>query len=135
MYDRRPTSRAARGTLTVAAPTPVVCGSCQLAILSPLRGRRARSLSANIVERPPDFKRNTTNDRLAERLFIIAPSPLIADFAKQCDIGGMARGSDSARLTRAIRAVALVLAVMFSTTVAGAPPQRIIAVGDLHGDF
>src|SRR5205085_8748790 len=90
---------------------------------------------ANFLERSPYLKQHTTNDRLAERFFIIPPSPLIADFAKQCDIGGMARGSDSARLTRAIRAVALVLAVMFSTTVAGAPPQRIIAVGDLHGDF
>src|SRR6476646_9873212 len=135
MYDRRPTSRAARGTLTVAAPTPVVCGSCQLAILSPLRGRWARSLSANIVERPDDFKRNTTNGRLAERLFIIAPGRLIADFAKGCDIAGMARGSDSARITRVIRAIALALAAMFSTPVAAATAQRIIAVGDLHGDF
>jgi hypothetical protein len=31
--------------------------------------------------------------------------------------------------------VALALAVIFSTVVAAATPQRIIAVGDLHGDF
>jgi len=47
----------------------------------------------------------------------------------------MARGSDSARITRVIRAVALGLAAMFSTPVAAATAQRIIAVGDLHGDF
>jgi hypothetical protein len=69
MYDRRPTSRAARGTPTVAAVTPVVCGSCQLAILSPSRGQKARSLGSNIVEGVNDFKRNTTNGLLAERLF------------------------------------------------------------------
>ena len=47
----------------------------------------------------------------------------------------MARGSDSARITRVIRAVAFALAAMFGTAVAAATPQRIIAVGDLHGDF
>src|SRR4029078_3582592 len=41
MYDGRPASRAARGTPTVAASTPVIRGSCQLAMVSPLRGQHA----------------------------------------------------------------------------------------------
>src|SRR4051812_12043540 len=96
MYDRRPTSRAARGTLTVAAPTPVVCGSCQLAILSPLRGRRARSLSANIVEARLDFKRNTTNGQMTEQLFIIAPGRShcrLAEAVRHCGHGQGLDGS------------------------------------------
>src|SRR4051794_2782365 len=49
MYDRRPASRVTLGTPTVAGFTlallsAVLGGSCQLAISSPLRGRRARSL-------------------------------------------------------------------------------------------
>ena len=49
----------------------------------------------------------------------------------------MAKGSSAAGLKRIVRAAALILAALggiFGSATA-APPQRIIAVGDLHGDF
>src|SRR6185503_13903059 len=57
IYDRRPTSRAARGTPTVAAVlTPVVRGSFHSAISSPSRGDNGPvSLPQYIVDGPNDF--------------------------------------------------------------------------------
>src|SRR6185437_12153518 len=47
MYDRRPASRAARGTPTVAVGlTPVVRGSFHSAISSPLRGGKCPPLAS-----------------------------------------------------------------------------------------
>src|SRR5687767_6768332 len=52
MYARRPASRAARGTPTVAAagftPVVVVRGSCQLAIVTPLARAKGPFASGNI---------------------------------------------------------------------------------------
>src|SRR3954463_7516941 len=48
MYDRRPASRVALGTPTVAALTPVMRGSCQLAILSPLARAKGPIAKADI---------------------------------------------------------------------------------------
>jgi hypothetical protein len=50
----------------------------------------------------------------------------------------MARGSSEACIKRIIRATALALAALFSvmgSAAFAAPPQRIVAVGDLHGDY
>src|SRR3954453_17840558 len=52
MYDRRPASRAARGTPTVAVFTPVVRGSFSSAISSPLARAKGPSLSADISWMP-----------------------------------------------------------------------------------
>src|SRR5690242_9399345 len=48
MYDRRPASRAARGTPNVAVFTPVVRGSFHSAISSPLARAKGPSLTADI---------------------------------------------------------------------------------------
>jgi Calcineurin-like phosphoesterase len=53
---------------------------------------------------------------------------VIADFVNRCDIAAMATG-----LKRIVRAAAVALAAV--AVMAAAPPQRIIAIGDLHGDF
>src|SRR3954470_6913820 len=63
MYDRRPASRAACGTPTVAAGlTPVVCGSFHSAISSPLSRAMGPYLlsSEYIVDARGPFKRNRT---------------------------------------------------------------------------
>src|SRR5438270_1061352 len=46
----------------------------------------------------------------------------------------MAKGSHVANLKRIVLAAALALAVT-SSGASAAPPQRIVAVGDLHGDY
>ena len=53
---------------------------------------------------------------------------VIAHWPNQCDIATMARG-----LERIVRAAAIAIAAI--AIVAAAPPQRIVAVGDLHGDY
>src|SRR5437868_11227567 len=59
MYDRRPASRAARGTPTVAAVTPVVRGSFHSAIVTPCRaGEGPVRYCRYIVDAQGDFKRN-----------------------------------------------------------------------------
>jgi hypothetical protein len=76
------------------------------------------------VEAGGDFKRNRTIARLAERLFI---------HAAMCDndsMGGIA--SVRAIVRGAFAALALLAA---ATVQAAAPPARIVAVGDLHGDY
>src|SRR6476620_2967970 len=95
MYDRRPTSRAARGTLTDAAPTPVVCGSCQLAILTPLRGRRARSLKQLSwkPERTSSETRQTTV--CLNGCSCLRKSRVIADYQKRCDSAGHDEGPET----------------------------------------
>jgi hypothetical protein len=47
----------------------------------------------------------------------------------------MAKGSTAARFKRIVGAAALALGVIFSAAATAAPPQRIVAVGDLHGDY
>jgi hypothetical protein len=50
----------------------------------------------------------------------------------------MAKGSSAACLKRVVRGAAIAFAVLagaFSNGVTAAPPQRIVAVGDLHGDY
>jgi len=59
----------------------------------------------------------------------------IADCRKRCDIGAMAKGSCAASLKRFVLAATLALGASGSLLAAAAPPPRIIAVGDLHGDF
>src|SRR4051794_24677721 len=88
--------------------------------------------SEYIVEALRDFKRNTTNGRVGERLFIFPKAAVIADFPKRCDITAMPKGS----LTRIFRTAALAIAAFtVANAAAAATPQRIIAVGDLHGDY
>ena len=53
---------------------------------------------------------------------------VIAHWPNQCDIATRARG-----LERIVRAAAIAIAAI--AIVAAAPPQRIVAVGDLHGDY
>src|SRR5438270_13017376 len=59
---------------------------------------------------------------------------VIADYPKRCDIGRMAKGSIAAGLTSSMRAAVLMVAAVGSIANA-ASPQRIVAVGDLHGDY
>ena len=60
---------------------------------------------------------------------------VIADCQKRCDISAMAKGSRTASLKRFVLAAALALGASGSLVAAAAPPQRIVAVGDLHGDY
>jgi hypothetical protein len=63
---------------------------------------------------------------------------VIADCRKQCDIEAMPNGLRAACLDRIVRAASMALAAVgciFSVAAAAAPPQRIVAVGDLHGDY
>jgi hypothetical protein len=56
----------------------------------------------------------------------------------QCDSARMLEGLSAARLKRIIRIASLVIASLGSIISAhahAAPPQRIVAVGDLHGDY
>lgn len=60
----------------------------------------------------------------------------IADLARQCDTEERSIGGAEAL----VRRLALVIAALFASliaapTLSAAAPQRIIAVGDLHGDF
>ena len=61
----------------------------------------------------------------------------IAHCSKQCDSKQMPEGATAARLERMIRiAVQAFAALIFAMTPAFAQqPQRIVAVGDLHGDY
>src|SRR5437773_11603636 len=68
MYDRRPASRAARGTPTVAAVTPpnlsvLLRGSCQLAMSSPLARAKGPFATADISWMPEG-----TSSETAQRL-------------------------------------------------------------------
>src|SRR5437763_3830570 len=60
---------------------------------------------------------------------------VIADCRKRCDISAMAKGSCTASLKRFVLAAALALGATAGVPAVAAPPQRIVAVGDLHGDF
>lgn len=63
----------------------------------------------------------------------------IADAPRQCDSQTMAEGSNLARLKRLICIAKTVLAafvfIVASPAAAQKQPPRIVAVGDLHGDF
>jgi len=63
----------------------------------------------------------------------------IADAPRQCDSESMAEGSSVARPRRIIRIAKTVLAalifMMASPAATQKQPPRIVAVGDLHGDF
>ena len=76
---------------------------------------------------------------MAERLFRIRQFDRIADASVQCDSEAMSEGSIEARLKRIIRiammALAALIGIMAAPASAAKPPQRIVAVGDLHGDF
>jgi hypothetical protein len=89
------------------------------------------------VDERGDFKQNTTLATLAEQLFRFRQSNGIADRAKQCDSDVMPGGAAAARLKRIARiAKALAaFAVIMGAPVPAQQRQRIIAVGDLHGDF
>lgn len=63
---------------------------------------------------------------------------IIADCPTQCDSRVMPEGATVARLKRIIRIAAMALAglgAIISASATAAPPQRIVAVGDLHGDY
>ena len=63
---------------------------------------------------------------------------IVADSPKRCDIGGMSEGPSVACLKRMARIAAIALAALSSIVTApalAAQPQRIVAVGDLHGDY
>jgi hypothetical protein len=93
----------------------------------------------NIVEALRDFKQNTTNGGLAERLFRNRKVNGIADPHQQCDSQAMSKGLKTARLKRTVRVAAQALAVLI-LVMTGSPSlaqqqPRIVAVGDLHGDY
>src|SRR5207248_2146165 len=138
MYDRRPASRAARGTPTVAAVTPVVRGSFHSAIVTPCRaGEGPVRYCRYIVDAQGDFKLIQTFVRspLVRRPNAgLTPLPSRAPGAtlRLLSVGGAA-----ALFRRLAYLIALVFAVLVSAPASAAAPQpqRIIAVGDLHGDY
>src|SRR5438132_13258874 len=103
MYDRRPASRAARGTPTVAAVTPVVRGSFHSAIVTPCRaGERPVRYCRYIVDARGDFKRiriiagfrwSSVTER---RINAIAPG------RGRCDSAAMSTGVAAAPLRRLV---------------------------------
>src|SRR5256885_3548167 len=116
MCDRRPTSRAARGTPTVAVFTPVVCGSCQLAMSSPLPGPKCPVRPEYIVDEPCHFKRIWTN----------GPTHCLGPLAVTHSPERSRRGP--AVIHRILRTAAILLACAALGAAKPAPPQRIIAV-------
>jgi len=62
---------------------------------------------------------------------------VIAERARRCETSRMPKGSNTARPRRIVRIASLAFAALASlaSAAAAAPPQRIVAVGDLHGDF
>jgi hypothetical protein len=61
---------------------------------------------------------------------------IIAEWPRRCEIKGMPEGSTAGRPKRIVRIACTALAVLASlASAATAAPQRIVAVGDLHGDF
>jgi hypothetical protein len=93
----------------------------------------------NIVEALRDFKQNTTNGGLAEWLFRNRKVNGIADPHQQCDSEIMPEGLKAARLKRTIRiaaqALAVLVFVMIGTPGLAQKQPRVVAVGDLHGDY
>jgi Calcineurin-like phosphoesterase len=63
----------------------------------------------------------------------------IADWRAQCDSKAMPEGSIAGRLKRvtrsAVQAFAALLFIMAGSPTIAQQPQRIVAVGDLHGDY
>lgn len=83
-----------------------------------------------------DFKRNTTLVTIDEQPFRQAKINTIAARSKRCDTALMPEGARPSRLKRIVRTAALALAALGGIAAAPAPQtQRIVAVGDLHGDF
>ena len=69
---------------------------------------------------------------------MIATINAIADRLRRCDSGTMGATGARSRLERLTRNALLALAVLFALfvqTVQAAAPARIVAVGDLHGDY
>lgn len=64
-------------------------------------------------------------------------SNAVADGRVRCDTGSMPGHAIAARLQRIFRVATFVVAAGLSTAspVSAAQPQRIVAVGDLHGDY
>ena len=89
----------------------------------------------NIVEPRGDFKQNTTFAIFDEQLFRLRPSNGIAVRLGRCDSAAMSRGVSAARLKRIARIAIAAVAALMSVPVPAQQPQRIVAVGDLHGDF
>jgi hypothetical protein len=83
-----------------------------------------------------DFKRNTTLVLFHEQLFRQGAINVIAEPTNRCDSTTMPKGARTARLKRILRNAAMAIAALGS--IAAAPPKpapRIVAVGDLHGDY
>jgi hypothetical protein len=81
------------------------------------------------VDAQGDFKQNTTNRQRLNGCSFSRKAGVIADLCNRCDIALMAK----ALLSRIFR-----VAVFAAAAVAGAAsaaPQRVVAVGDLHGDL
>jgi hypothetical protein len=107
-----------------------------LAIVSPLRGQKARSLQVNIVEARGDFKQNTTFTSSDEQPFRLARRMALPFGTAGATLQAMLGGVLTARLERMVRIALLGLAALVaSTAVTAQQAQRIVAVGDLHGDF
>jgi hypothetical protein len=81
------------------------------------------------VDAQGDFKQNTTNRQRLNGCSFSRKAGVIADLCNRCDIALMAK----ALLSRIFRVA--VFAVAAVAGAAGAAPQRIVAVGDLHGDY
>src|SRR5690349_7098478 len=59
----------------------------------------------------------------------------IAARMRECKTAGMPEGLRAAWLGRSVRALLIAFAALFLATPAIAAPNRIVAVGDLHGDY
>src|SRR5947209_9599359 len=77
--------------------------------------------------------------QMAERLFTIARQVnRIAHCPKRCDTSPMPDRPRVTRVKRIVRIAAFALAalsIIMSMPAVAASPQRIVAVGDLHGDY
>src|SRR3982750_544692 len=142
MYDRRPASRVTVGTPTVAAFTPPtlsvsVRGSCQMAISSPLARAKGPFATANISWMPERTSSESGRwQPSVRRRFRNAGLTALPESARNATVPALVRSGRAAALLRRLGClVGLLLAAMASAPATAAPQQRIIAVGDLHGDY
>ena len=144
MYDRRPASRVARGTPTVAAfTTPilsvVVRGSLPIRpFLLLCGGERPRLALQNISWMPEGTSSETRRElnghsSTSRRTQALTP---LSEPRLRCDSASMSLRVAAAFFRRLLRPLIVIWAALISAPASAAAqqPQRIVAVGDLHGD-